>query len=307
MELHTLALREPEPFAPIPGLDSRDVHESLARLASHGLIDGGEHPTNVSTSWSKLRVTALAGSSSVSGRTWIASRVRPRFIGYCARSPTTLQRTSAARSFERQESYHGQRTRSSAVPSPMFPLPPEGRRSRDDRLGAERAPSSARAVERRRRAPRSLHLSNHYETPPLGLDLSAGDVHDAVLALLDVGYVEVRNLQYESGPEPYSPVFESQVADSRRLASGRSSTRSVLRRLWPCCSSVWRRRRLQRRRRRTFSGRRDTRAARRLRRCGLWRSGRAHNSLGSFSDSPERSQSLHSGSNLRDTLSQPDA
>lgn len=45
-----------------------------------------------------------------------------------------------------------------------------------------------------------LHLSPHYEEPILGLDLTAGDVHDAVLALHDVGYVEINRLQYESGP-----------------------------------------------------------------------------------------------------------
>lgn len=45
-----------------------------------------------------------------------------------------------------------------------------------------------------------LDLSEHYPDPPLGLDLSAGDVHDAVLTLLDVGYVEIHDLQYESGP-----------------------------------------------------------------------------------------------------------
>lgn len=34
---------------------------------------------------------------------------------------------------------------------------------------------------------------------PLGLELSVGDVHDAVLALADAGYVEAQ-LQYETGP-----------------------------------------------------------------------------------------------------------
>lgn len=59
MELHTLELREPQQFAPIPGLDSRDVHESLGRLVSHRLVDGFDSPTMQSTSWSKLRVTAF--------------------------------------------------------------------------------------------------------------------------------------------------------------------------------------------------------------------------------------------------------
>jgi hypothetical protein len=58
MELHEFELREPEPWAPIPGLDSREVHESLQRLASHGLVAGSEHPAMQSTDWGKLRVTA---------------------------------------------------------------------------------------------------------------------------------------------------------------------------------------------------------------------------------------------------------
>jgi hypothetical protein len=45
-----------------------------------------------------------------------------------------------------------------------------------------------------------LHLSPHAEEPTLGLDLSASEVHDAVLCLGDVGYVEAQNLQYETGP-----------------------------------------------------------------------------------------------------------
>lgn len=45
-----------------------------------------------------------------------------------------------------------------------------------------------------------LHLNPHSEHPPLGLDLTVGEVHDALLALRDVGYVEASNLQYETGP-----------------------------------------------------------------------------------------------------------
>lgn len=42
-----------------------------------------------------------------------------------------------------------------------------------------------------------LHLSVRDENP-LGLDLTAGDVHDAVLTLGDIGYVDA--VTYETGP-----------------------------------------------------------------------------------------------------------
>jgi hypothetical protein len=43
-----------------------------------------------------------------------------------------------------------------------------------------------------------LNLDRHSATNALGLDLSAGDIHDAIEALHDVGYVE-GNVQYEAG------------------------------------------------------------------------------------------------------------
>jgi hypothetical protein len=59
MELHEFQLREPQPFAPIDGLDTRNVRESLHRLRSHGLIAGDESLTTHDESWHKLRVTAF--------------------------------------------------------------------------------------------------------------------------------------------------------------------------------------------------------------------------------------------------------
>ena len=44
-----------------------------------------------------------------------------------------------------------------------------------------------------------LHMNYEFGEAPLGLDLSGGDVHDALLALHDADYVEIRTLQYESG------------------------------------------------------------------------------------------------------------
>jgi hypothetical protein len=35
--------------------------------------------------------------------------------------------------------------------------------------------------------------------PDLGVDIEDGELHDAVLALADVGYVSVRDLEYDSG------------------------------------------------------------------------------------------------------------
>jgi hypothetical protein len=58
MEIHELKLADPPPFEAVEGVTSRDVHESLQRLASHGLISGSESPAMQSTDWSKLRVTA---------------------------------------------------------------------------------------------------------------------------------------------------------------------------------------------------------------------------------------------------------
>jgi hypothetical protein len=49
---------EPQPFAPIDGLDTWEVADSLHRLHSHGLIGGGEHLTSGLVDWSQLRVTA---------------------------------------------------------------------------------------------------------------------------------------------------------------------------------------------------------------------------------------------------------
>jgi hypothetical protein len=59
MELHEFQLRESEPFAPIEGLDTRDVRESLHRLRSHGLIAGDESLSTHDETWHKLRVTAF--------------------------------------------------------------------------------------------------------------------------------------------------------------------------------------------------------------------------------------------------------
>jgi hypothetical protein len=59
MEILAFEVATPEPFALIPGLNSRDVHESLQRLASHRLVDGVEGPPLQSVTWSKLRVTAF--------------------------------------------------------------------------------------------------------------------------------------------------------------------------------------------------------------------------------------------------------
>jgi hypothetical protein len=58
MEIHLFEVARPEPFEPIPGLTSRDVHASLRRLVSAGLVDGSEGPPLQSVDWSKLRVTA---------------------------------------------------------------------------------------------------------------------------------------------------------------------------------------------------------------------------------------------------------
>lgn len=53
-----LELREPERFEPVPGLTSRDVQESLRRLRSHELIEGGEAAAFGNSTWTRLRVTA---------------------------------------------------------------------------------------------------------------------------------------------------------------------------------------------------------------------------------------------------------
>jgi hypothetical protein len=58
MEMFELALVEPVPFEAIPGLDSRQVHDALSRLGSHGFIDGRESPSMQKTVWNALRVTA---------------------------------------------------------------------------------------------------------------------------------------------------------------------------------------------------------------------------------------------------------
>lgn len=58
MQMFDFELDEPKPFEPIEGLETRQVHDALARLASHGLIDSRESPTMGQTSWHALRVTA---------------------------------------------------------------------------------------------------------------------------------------------------------------------------------------------------------------------------------------------------------
>jgi hypothetical protein len=59
MEGYRLELREPEALDELPGLTSRDVHESLLRLQSHRLVDGRESRAMQSSTWSMLRLTAL--------------------------------------------------------------------------------------------------------------------------------------------------------------------------------------------------------------------------------------------------------
>ena len=59
MELYELEFREPEPFAAIDGLSTRDVRDSLHRLRSHRLIDGDDSLSTQDETWHKLRVTAF--------------------------------------------------------------------------------------------------------------------------------------------------------------------------------------------------------------------------------------------------------
>lgn len=55
----TFSIRPDSPPSEIADdLSDRDVHESLFRLASHGLIDGNRQPTSGHEIWSRLRVTA---------------------------------------------------------------------------------------------------------------------------------------------------------------------------------------------------------------------------------------------------------
>lgn len=58
MEIHELAFAQPTPFEEIPGLSSRDVHESLKRLVTHGFVAGSSDVPIESATWWKLRVTA---------------------------------------------------------------------------------------------------------------------------------------------------------------------------------------------------------------------------------------------------------
>lgn len=57
-EILELPLREPEPFAAVPDLDTNQVNESLRRLVSHKLIEAHESGTFTSALWYRLRVTA---------------------------------------------------------------------------------------------------------------------------------------------------------------------------------------------------------------------------------------------------------
>ncbi len=59
MKLYEFKVSEPEPFAAIDGLQSDEVHMSLHRLLSHGLIDGDPAPPANQAIWGKLRVTAF--------------------------------------------------------------------------------------------------------------------------------------------------------------------------------------------------------------------------------------------------------
>jgi hypothetical protein len=51
--------REPVPDDDLPGLSSLEVHESLERLESYGLVDGRTSSAMANTTWTNLRVTAL--------------------------------------------------------------------------------------------------------------------------------------------------------------------------------------------------------------------------------------------------------
>ena len=58
VEIFDLEIRDPEPFDPIEGLDTREVDASLDRLVNHGLIDGRAAKAMQTTMWSSLRITA---------------------------------------------------------------------------------------------------------------------------------------------------------------------------------------------------------------------------------------------------------
>jgi hypothetical protein len=57
-EIYDIQIRDPEPFEHVPGLDSREVDDSLRRLRSYGLIDGRAADAMQTSMWSSLRVTA---------------------------------------------------------------------------------------------------------------------------------------------------------------------------------------------------------------------------------------------------------
>jgi hypothetical protein len=48
----------PPPSGVVEGLDDRDVHEALLRLATHGLVAGLRNGTSHFEIWTRLRVTA---------------------------------------------------------------------------------------------------------------------------------------------------------------------------------------------------------------------------------------------------------
>lgn len=58
MEIYEFAVDDPETFEAIPGVDSRQVNESLHRLLSYELIDGGPEPPTARVDWTRLRITA---------------------------------------------------------------------------------------------------------------------------------------------------------------------------------------------------------------------------------------------------------
>jgi len=58
MDFYELDLREPQPFEAIPDLDSKEVHDSLRRLTSYGLVASSLSLAGHDALWKAPRVTS---------------------------------------------------------------------------------------------------------------------------------------------------------------------------------------------------------------------------------------------------------
>lgn len=198
-EILDFALTEPDPFSPLDGIDTQQVSEALYRLPSADLITADYENYGRSASWWHLRVAPLGlkvlGEWPDVERIASAVGIRELFLhlAYAARPHNQPPLRRAAGLVART---------SGEIVAPNDHNPVERRDEGSAMTAWERRnyPVLRALVDADDENLRHgyLNLSGHTKSGTLGLDLSDGEISDALLTLGEADYVHFQ-LQLESG------------------------------------------------------------------------------------------------------------